>query len=218
VTQKKAANLNKRQIGKIRAHPVSLILGRTRVNSKLLKNFLFESTNPAVLDEVIEHILSKALKKDETAKRLLRRLAYEKCNNKTVLRGRVLAGFYRLSARGDSFGLRELTIGTKDSAHQNRFWAILGLYHLASKGNTRTLPGLLVGAKDLEKQNREWAIKGLTKLAEKGDARTVNGLIIALKDKKTSNPGVALDGLTALAKLGNKDAQKLLTEMNWSWN
>ena len=167
MTLKQTKNLVAMQIARVTPSSVRLLL-RGKSNSVILRKLILSSTNLKVLDEMISHFVNKA-KVDVHAKLFLDEMVSEKFNKNPVSRWRVLTAFHNLSIKGDSFGLRGLLIGVKDSDESNCRCALAGLSLLAQKGISETLPGLIVGLKDKELGNHNNALRGVKCLAKLGN-------------------------------------------------
>ena len=212
MTLKQSRNLAVRQVGKVNPRSLNLLFNQKRVNSKLVKNIFLNSVDKTVLNMLINHFVDNAKSGDVKLKLFLNRLVLKKFNPNSVSRWRVLNKFYNLAQEGDSFGLRGLLIGVKDSVLENRGCALKGLRYLAETGDVRVLDGLVFGLKDSNKYNRNVALDGLRLLAVKGDVRVLDGLVFGLKDSDSVNRGLAFGGLQELAEIGNLRAKKFLEE------
>jgi hypothetical protein len=175
MTAPRIKSLTARQAEKINSKSLRFIL-RGKPNPILLRSILLNSNNKLALSILINHFVNKAKKGDVRAKLLLNRLASEKFNKNVISRGQVLDKFGVFAKEGDSFGLRGLLVGAKDSDIINRDRALFGLCQLAIQGDGRVLSGLFVGVKDSSKTNFERALFGLITLANKGNSSAKKAL------------------------------------------
>jgi hypothetical protein len=175
MTLKQAARLNSVQAGKLTPKSLALIMWYNRVDSPVFRKLVKDSKNKSLLHSAITHSISKAKEGDVRARLFLNRLTQEKFTKDNSFRRMVLGEFSDIAVKGDSFGLRWLLIGVRDSSIANRSWALWGLENLAKEGDARTLPGLLKGIKDSDADNRDLALSGLKELTKCGnsDARRV---------------------------------------------
>jgi hypothetical protein len=213
VTQRQVLNLFKMQIGKMSEASLKLALERKRASPAFLNRVLIESKNEKVLGLVVNHFLVKAKEGDAESKMFLNRMASEKFNKNKSLRKLIFLKFSNLATLGDSFGLRGMLVGVKDSDTHNRSWALKGLGELAFKGDARVLPGLFFGLRDSNPSNRADALSGLEKLSRLGDVRVLPGLILGLKDPVKGNRNWSIWGLENLSEKGNVQAKKSLEEL-----
>ncbi|MGI6589368.1 MAG: hypothetical protein ACOX1V_01745 [Candidatus Iainarchaeum sp.] len=161
-----ARKLTSRQLNANLLRALEQSRGKRVVNPRVFKNAILESSDSRVLKEVVNHFIKKG-KSNVKIKLFLNRCASEKFNKNWVSRGEVLKYFGELAEKGDSFGLRGLMVGVKDSNPSNRGWALRGLSFLAAKGDARALNGLMIGVKDSVGSNRAWAMFGIGELSKK---------------------------------------------------
>ena len=198
-----ARKLTSRQLNANLRRALKQSEGKRVVNSRMLKKIFLESKDTRVLKEVFEHFVARSKSGDVQVNLFLNRCISEKFNKNADSRREVLKYFKGLAGKGDSFGLKGLIVGVKDSVASNREVALAGLRELAEQNNRHVLSGLVIGVKDKVESNRRIALMGLRELAERGDARTLPGLMIGVRDSNANNRGRALEGLKNLARKGD---------------
>jgi hypothetical protein len=208
-----ARKLTSRQLNANLRRALKQSEGKRVVNSRVLKENLLKSSDERVLEEVVKHFVVMGEKGDVKIKLFLNRCASEKFNKNSNSRFKILVRFRELAKKGDSFGLKGLLVGVRDSNKHHREYALRGLSLLAAKGETRTLPGLLHGVKDSSEYNRGWALLGLRELSKKGEKGILPGLLVGVKDFSKYNRGIALSSLRELAERGSVEAKKALKEL-----
>jgi hypothetical protein len=177
MTLKSARNLNSRQIKKVSSKAFVESLAKKRINEKLVRELVFNSTDSNVLTACIDNLLKKAESGDQRTSLFLKNIANEKNNPNVQSRRRL---FHIVSDM--PFGRMKkyfqiLSIGVSDSdVHVNQNSA-KGLATLAEKGVTETLPFLNQCTKNKNVLNIQWfAVLGLEALSRQGEKRTLSGL------------------------------------------
>lgn len=176
MTVRTAKNLNARQIKQASSPLLKRLIETKRLNQRLTKDMLLNSSDRKILHSCADEFIVKALSGDKNAFAFLEKYSLEKNNPNTASRQAIIR-----TAAYSPFGakkklLRIILNGARDSDVLIKQTVSFVAAEFAEKGAIEMLPYLNQFAKSTEENTAWFAMQGLEHLAKRGVRETMPAL------------------------------------------